>query len=203
MYLPSIIITSIINFTGFLHKYKAVSNQQDLPAVFLAVIRFQVTYPNSQTHYYENHQDDCINSMEKFYELRNEKDLIETTDHETSRLTIISLLDYIKEIIKPTAMTVYQSYFNLTDCNLPISLQETLDVDHNTCNCCNTPWKNDLDTNFSIKMLLIQNITDSFKDIFISISTIFPSFQSWKPNMMTISRLGCAIQSMTFITLVF
>ena len=35
-------------------------------------------------------------------------------------------------------MTIYRSYFNLTDYNLPISLQETLYVDYN---CRNTPWK--------------------------------------------------------------
>ena len=77
--------------------------------------------------------------MEKFYESGNGKDSIETTDHETCRLTTTSLLDYIKETIKPTAMNVYQRYFNLTD--------------HN-CNCCNTHWKNAVDANNSIKNAL-------------------------------------------------
>ena len=50
-------------------------------------------------------------------------------------------------------MTVYHSYLNLTDSNLPISLQENLDVDHN---CQNTPWKNALDS--ETNQLLHRNI---------------------------------------------
>ena len=46
-HLPSIITTSSMNFTGLLHKYESVANQQDLPVVFLTVILVQVTYPNS------------------------------------------------------------------------------------------------------------------------------------------------------------
>ena len=72
-YLPFAITTSIINFTGTLHKYKPVPNWQDLPALFLAFILVQVTYLNSQIYYYENHQDDYINSMQKSYELCSEK----------------------------------------------------------------------------------------------------------------------------------
>ena len=67
--------------------------------MFLAFIFVQVTYPNLQKYYYENHQDDCINSMQKSYESCSVKNSIETTDHETSRLTTTSLLDYIEEPI--------------------------------------------------------------------------------------------------------
>ena len=79
--------------------------------------------------------------MQKSYESCSKKDPIEASDHETSRLTTTCLLDYIKEAIKPTAMPVYLSYFNPTDRNLTISLQETLGVDHNRRNI---PWKNAL-----------------------------------------------------------
>ena len=43
-YLPSIITTSITNFTGFLHEYQPVFNQRDLPAVFIAPILVQVNH---------------------------------------------------------------------------------------------------------------------------------------------------------------
>ena len=83
--------------------------------------------------------------MEKLYESYSEKDSIEASDHGTSRVTTTGILDFTKEIIKPIATTVYQSYLNLTYHNLPISLQETLDVDHNYGN---TPWKNALDSEY-------------------------------------------------------
>ena len=106
-YLSSIITTSIIKFTGILHKYKPGSNRQELPDLFLAYILVQVTYPNSQTYYYGNHQGSCFNSIQRFHESRSVKDSIEATDHETSRLTTTSVLDNIKKTIKPTAVTIY------------------------------------------------------------------------------------------------
>ena len=53
------------------------------------------------------------------------------------------------------AMTVYRGKLNLTDRHLSISLQETLDVDNN-CDCCNTSWKNALDSEYD--RLLYRNI---------------------------------------------
>ena len=85
--------------------------------------------------------------MQKSYESHSEKDSTEATDHETSSLTTTSILDYIKETIKScSTITVHRSYSNLTNHNLPTSLQETLSVDHN---CGNTLWKNSLYININ------------------------------------------------------
>ena len=72
--------------------------------------------------------------MQKFYESYSNEDPIEDIDCETSRLTTASLLNYVKEIIKPTAMTVYLRYFNSTDLNLTNFLQETPDANGNRRN---------------------------------------------------------------------
>ena len=69
--------------------------------------------------------------MQKSYESCSNKDPIEAIDCDTSRLTTARLLNYVKETIKPTAMTVYLRYFNPTDLNLTNSLQETPDVNGN------------------------------------------------------------------------
>ena len=104
---------------------------------------------SSKIYYYKNHQDDCIDSTQKSCESRIGRDPIEDTDHETSRLTTTDFSDFIK----PNVMTVYQSYFNLTDHNLPFPPQAKLDVDHN---CHNTPRKNALDSEYD--QLFSRNI---------------------------------------------
>ena len=135
-HLPSIITTSIIILTDSFHKYKPVPNRQDLPALFLTLILVQVTHPNSQICYYGNYQDDYLDLTQKFYGSLSEKDHLEVTDHGTSSLTTTSPLDYIKKTTKLCSiMIIQQSSFNLTNYNLPTSLQETLSVDHH---CCNT-----------------------------------------------------------------
>ena len=83
--------------------------------------------------------------MQKSYESFRKKDPIEATDHDTNRLTTTSLSDYVKETIKPPAMTVYLRYFNPTDHNLTNSLQETLDVDGNRRNIS---WENALELEY-------------------------------------------------------
>ena len=185
MYLPSMITTSIMNLSGFLHKYKPVFNQH--------------------IYYYENHNDNCINSIQKSYESWSNKAPIEATDCDTSRLTTTSLLNYVKdtsvkETIKPTAMTIglkylkyitiYLRYYNPTDFNMTNSLQETPDV-------------NDNSSNITWNILLNRNMTDTFAEIFVSISTILPPFQFWLLNMTGVVKSVYAIQSMKFIPLIF
>ena len=145
-YLPSIITTSIMNLSGFLRKSNPVFNQQ--------------------IYYYENHNGNWINSMQ-IYESCNNKDTIEATDCDTSRLTTASLSDYVKDTIKPTAMTVYLRYFNPTDLNLTNFLNETINK------------KKQLPTTIVVALLIttspVTSITDHNTDHTNSVPILAPN----------------------------
>ena len=125
-----------MNLSGLFYKYNLVFNQQ--------------------IYFYENHNGNCINSIQKSYDSCSNKDPIEATDCDTSRITttrlldIASLLNYVKETITKDTIK-------------PTALQETSDVNGNR-------------HIISLKNALEFGYDRSFSEIFVSISTIFPSF---------------------------